>query len=142
MCMVQIILCKKPHFLCVDQTLFMTECEVLGLISKIITGPLWRLIEKPDRHVLEMNGYYEMLLDFFYINSKDVNSFINCEVFPFDEDLTRKDKYFDCLKMQDDQIDTVAVQVAQTLFASFYKLFKVAMKDPLHGGLFYVTAKK
>lgn len=91
-----------------------------------------------------MNGYYEMLLDFFYINSKDANSFINCEVhvFPFDEDLTRKDKYFDSLKMQDDQIDTVAVQVAQTLFASFYKLFKVAMKDPLHGGLFYVTAKK
>ncbi|CAC5398111.1 unnamed protein product [Mytilus coruscus] len=87
-----------------------------------------------------MNAYYEMLLDFFDKNSKDANSFINCEVFPFDEDLTHKDKYFDCLKMPDDQIDTLVVQVAQTLFASFYKLLKVAMKDQLPGGLFYVAS--
>lgn len=31
--------------------LVMTECKVPGSTSKIITGPLWRLIEKPDRHV-------------------------------------------------------------------------------------------
>lgn len=119
--------------------LVMAECKVLGLISKLITAPLWRLIEKSDRHVLEMNAYYEKLLDFFEENSKDANSFINCEVFQFDEELTHKDKYFDCLKKQNDQIDTLAVQVAQTLFASFYKLLKVAMKDQLPGGLFYVA---
>lgn len=87
-----------------------------------------------------MNAYYEMLLNFFDINSKDANSFISFEVFPFNEDLTHKEKYFDCLKMQDDQIDTLDVQVAQTLFASFHKLLKVAMKDQLPGGLFYVAS--
>lgn len=66
--------------------LVIAECKVLGLISKFITAPLWRLIEKTDRHVFEMNAHYEMLLDFFDENIKDATSFINGKVFPLDED--------------------------------------------------------
>lgn len=68
---------------------------------------------------------YEMLLDFLMkIQTEDIplkimNYFQSIKI-RFIEDLTYKDKYFDCLKMQDDQISTLAVQVAQTLFASFF----------------------
>lgn len=40
--------------------------------------------------------------------------------------------------MQNEIIDSIAVQVAQTLFIAFHKLLKVAMKDQLPGGLYYV----
>ena len=68
-------------------------CKVLGLISKIITGPLWRLIEQ-NQHVLNMNAHYEALLEFFDDSSKDASSFINCESYPFSEALVHKDKFF------------------------------------------------
>jgi hypothetical protein len=113
------------------------QCKVLGLVSKLITGPLWRLLEQ-NKHVLDMNAHYETLLNFLDSNSKDANSFINCETFPFDQTLVHKDKFYECLKMQNEIIDSIAVQVAQTLFIAFHKLLKVAMKDQLPGGLYYV----
>jgi len=59
------------------------------LVSKLITGPLWRLVEQ-NKHVLDMNAHYETLLNFLDSNSKDANSFINCETFPFDQTLVHK----------------------------------------------------
>jgi hypothetical protein len=63
-----------------------------------ITGPLWRLLEQ-NKHVLDMNAHYETLLNFLDSNSKDANSFINCETFPFDQTLVHKDKFYECLKV-------------------------------------------
>ena len=40
--------------------------------------------------------------------------------------------------MPNDRIDSTAVQVAQTLFISFHKLLKIAMKDQLPVGKFYI----
>lgn len=48
----------------------LAECKVLGLISKLITGPLWRIIEQ-NRHVLDMNFYYVSLLNFFKEQSEN-----------------------------------------------------------------------
>jgi len=58
--------------------------------------------------------------------------------FPFEQTLVHKDKFYECLKMQNEIIDSIAVQVAQTLFIAFHKSLKVAMKDQLPGGLYYV----
>jgi hypothetical protein len=41
-----------------------------------------------------MNGF----LNFFEEHSKNAVSFINCEVFPFEEELVNKDKCVECLK--------------------------------------------
>jgi len=78
------------------------------------------------------------LLNFLDSNSKDANYFINCETFPFDQTLVHKDTFYECLKMQNEINDSIAVQVAQTLFIAFHKLRKVGKKDQLPGGLYYV----
>jgi hypothetical protein len=49
--------------------------------------------------------YYDTLLNFLDSNSKDANSFINCETFPFDQTLVHKDKFYECLKMQNEIIE-------------------------------------
>ena len=71
------------------------ECKVLGLISKLITAPLWRIIER-NNHVLDMNNYYEVLLNFFKEQEQSAIDFINADKFPFEEDLIIKDKFYDC----------------------------------------------
>lgn len=48
-----------------------------------------------------------------------------------------KDKFYDCLCIQDEKIDVIAVQVAQNLFTSYYKILNAAMKEHLPGGVFY-----
>jgi len=37
-------------------------CRALGIINKIITGPLWRVLESPDVNILEMNTYFNTLV--------------------------------------------------------------------------------
>jgi hypothetical protein len=56
-----------------------------------------------------MNAHYETLLNFLDSNSKDANSFINCETFPFDQTLVHKDKFYECLKMQNEIIDSIGL---------------------------------
>ena len=42
---------------------FLAGCKALGLINKIVTGPLWRVIESKDVSILDMNTHYCHLLD-------------------------------------------------------------------------------
>ena len=37
-------------------------CRALGSTNKIITGPLWRVLESPDVTILEMNTYFSTLV--------------------------------------------------------------------------------
>lgn len=78
------------------------ECKVLGLISKLITAPLWRVIER-NKHVLDMNNYYELLLDFLKEQGQCAFVFINADKYPFEEALIVKDKFYDCLCIQDEK---------------------------------------
>jgi len=41
---------------------FLAGCHASGLINKIITGPLWRVVENSDVTILEMNSYFDTLI--------------------------------------------------------------------------------
>ena len=42
---------------------FIAGCKALGLVNKLITGPLWRVIESKDLSILDMNCRYQLLVD-------------------------------------------------------------------------------
>ena len=59
-------------------------CKALGLVNKVVTGPLWRILETSDISILEMNEYFQMLithLDLWSLDSTDVLS-ENAVIFP------------------------------------------------------------
>ena len=59
-------------------------CKALGLVNKVVTGPLWRILETSDISILEMNEYFQMLvthLDLWSLDSTDVLSG-NAIIFP------------------------------------------------------------
>ena len=41
---------------------FVAGCCALGFINKIITGPLWRVLECSDVTILEMNTHFNTLI--------------------------------------------------------------------------------
>lgn len=45
--------------------LYMTEVKALGLVSRVVTIPLWCLLEDKSIHILDMNKHYLELVNFF-----------------------------------------------------------------------------
>ena len=41
---------------------YLAGCRALGVINKIVTGPLWHLLESSDISITEMNEYYQILV--------------------------------------------------------------------------------
>ncbi|CAC5358011.1 unnamed protein product [Mytilus coruscus] len=111
-------------------------CKVLGLISKLITAPLWRLIES-NMHVLDMNTNYLSLLTYLDRMSKDSTDFITGEEFPFPRELVEKDKMLEKLVQANEGIDDKACAFAQLAFRGLHQVLAKAMKEQLPGGAYF-----
>jgi hypothetical protein len=68
----------------------------LELISKLISAPLWRLIEN-NVHVLDLNTNYHALVSYLDKMSKYASVFINGEDYPFADQFIEKDYVFEKL---------------------------------------------
>ena len=80
-----------------EVTSFLTACRALGMIDKLITGPVWRAISK-DGHILDMNVFYQRLYDKFMLWGSDASEFMTGDVKLFGDDiLISKDCVFDYL---------------------------------------------
>lgn len=55
---------------------YLAGCKALGLVNKIITGPLWRVLESSDVSILEMNKYFQTLLTCLDSWSKDTSEIV------------------------------------------------------------------
>ena len=54
---------------------YLAGCRALGLVNKVITGPLWRVLGTPDISILDMNEYLQMLiahLDLWSLDASEV----------------------------------------------------------------------
>ena len=121
------ILCliQKPQLI--------AACKVLGLVSKLITAPFWRIVEQ-NINILDMNEYFATLTAYLERQSKDDSGFISEEEYPFEMTLIVKDKVFEALVQPDENIDEHAIQFAQLLFCGVHKLVSSAFKEHLPGG--------
>ena len=50
-------------------------CRALGLIEKLVSGPLWKIISK-EKHILNMSAHYQNLLSFFELCADDDSAFM------------------------------------------------------------------
>ena len=51
-----------------EELLYLAGARVLGLLSKLVSAPLWRLIESPG-HILDINVHYHTLVQYLDIAS-------------------------------------------------------------------------
>ena len=74
-----------------------------GLISKHITGPLWRILES-NLHILDLPQYYQRLLT-FVSNCKVPSGFMTGKEVPFPEVAITKDSVWIALVTQSTKYD-------------------------------------
>ena len=70
-------------------------CQALGLIEKLITGPLWRIMNK-EKCVLGVSKHYQNLLECFEKWEVDCTSFLNNKTF-CDSSFVSNDECFESL---------------------------------------------
>lgn len=94
-------------------------CKALGLVNKVVTGPLWRILETSDITILETNEYFQMLithLDLWSLDSTDVLSgnAVNFPDFPPSEDEIWKSL------IASSEYDVIAQELLQMVVSQYY----------------------
>ena len=96
---------------------FLSGCRALGLINKIVTTPLWKVLES-NVHVNTMTQRYITMLEKFEEWAQDSTPLLNGTAVLFDDVLIERDDVFNSLVETNDD-DKVTQQMLELLFSSY-----------------------
>jgi E1A/CREB-binding protein len=109
---------------------YLAGARALGVIDKVLTTPLWRVIERTG-HVSGLNERYERLCECLERWAKDATSVLHGEEVLFDDVQMKKDDVYESLI----NVDVMTVQVLEKLFAAFVCKLRALVSDHMVGGV-------
>ncbi|KAK3107360.1 hypothetical protein FSP39_012735 [Pinctada imbricata] len=121
------------------EPLFLAGAKLLGLISKFITAPLWRLIESPG-HILDMNLNYQTLYSFLdraAVQQDVASNFLSGEASPFTMQSDENDKILTALTTGSESLNPICLPLLQNVFAALKDLLKRMIPEHLPGGKYW-----
>ena len=111
--------------------------RALGLIEKLVTGPLWRIMNK-EKCVLGMSKHYQNLLECFEKWAVDCTSFLNNETF-CDNSFVSHDECFESLCTPvSDEVQRMTKECLEIIFSGFVVVSRRMLHDHLEGGKYSV----
>ncbi|KAI8509787.1 hypothetical protein Bbelb_122150 [Branchiostoma belcheri] len=115
---------------------YVAGCCALGIINKIVTAPLWRLVES-ESSILDMCQHFHQLHISFSSFIKDPSSLMEGEaIFPSvqGED---DDVYKSLFSHDDPEIKRLTCQALKNIMTEFVVVTERMLKDYLPGGIFH-----
>ena len=98
-------------------------CKVIGLLSKLVSAPLWRILEE-EGHVMDLSPTYQIVLDYFERSSNDATHFMQGKG-PFDNSYTTFDGVSQKLISEDSEtIQCLTISRSQARFLHFIFCWK------------------
>ncbi|XP_065673154.1 uncharacterized protein LOC136090437 [Hydra vulgaris] len=79
----------------IDNIIFHASTRALGIFNKLISGPLFRIIEE-EGHIFSLNTVWSQMFNYFVCCSSDASIMLSGSTF-FDVKYLTKDELFDCL---------------------------------------------
>lgn len=116
------------------QPVYISGCRALGLIEKMVTGPLWRKLEQSDVSVIDMGDYYTKMQAKFDFWSSDSQAFIEGTACIDDEVPIHQDEVWNAL-VESDENNTMTLEALQIVFSSFCITTQRLLIDHLPGGI-------
>ena len=112
--------------------------RALGIVDKIVTAPLWRIIEHPDMSILKITPYLVTLKHALDSLSKDFSSILKCHLIFIDKDgygTVNKDNVFDKLLENtcDKEFEILTCQALEQVFSAILVILERQAKDQLEG---------
>ncbi len=113
---------------------YLAGCRALGLVNKVITGPLWRVLETPEISILDMNEYLQMLIAHLDLWSLDASDVLAGEAVLYPDFPPKEDPIWHCLTAATD-LDPLTQEMLQIIFHAFSALLSRLVCDHLPGGV-------
>lgn len=117
---------------------FISGCKALGLISKYITTPLWRVIENKDVSISMMNQKYLELLNFITSTVNNLEDFITGKLLLFADVPVKSDLILETLLEPSEHDDSV-ILILSVILPALAKLIQHQYSDHLPGGVHEVV---
>ena len=111
---------------------FKVACKALGLIEKLVSGPLWRMMVK-KKEVLNMSTHYQSLYKFFK-GAEDATAFLNGASRPFPDLVVENDKLTALLEFEENGRKMMLKQCLELIFGGFASVTKRMLQDHIAGG--------
>ena len=108
---------------------YLAAARALGLIDKLVTGPLWRVI-----NVANMNEHYAALQECFTRWSDDSSKFMRGEDVLFEGKHDSTDPIFISLVAPNSDLDEMTKQVLEIIFITFCQVTEKMLEDHLPSG--------
>ena len=118
----------------IDDKIFLASARALGIVNKLITGPLYRKVVEKG-HIFDLNDMWANLLGFLEANSKDANRLLE-EATIFDESYIKKDEIYVELftATNDPLLDTLTIECLEVISCTCSLMVKSQLHDQLPGG--------
>ena len=107
---------------------FLAECRALGLISRIITSPLWRVLES-DISILDMNEKYSHMIQCMERWAQNAEALLTGTAVVFEDTPIKKDEIWEALTKSAEN-DTLTRELLQVLLHFCW----YTLEDHLPGG--------
>ena len=116
----------------------LAECRALGIIGKLICGPLWRILEDQSISFFEMNDYWQILVEKFEEFSNDPTSLIKGDCILDNEHLITKDPVYETLFQTNIAFDEMTKNALTAICKHICPMLKRQLVDQLPGGKYYI----
>ena len=120
---------------------YLAGCKALGLVNKMVTGPLWRVLESQDISILDMNEKFCHLKSCLEQWSQDAVPVLTGEAVLYNDFPPMKDHIFESL-VAPSVYDATVQEVLEILFNAFSTLISRLVADHLPDGKYHNPSTK
>ncbi|CAC5384728.1 unnamed protein product [Mytilus coruscus] len=121
-----------PVYYYVDNPVYLAGCRAFGIVDKILTGPIWRIIESTS-HILDLNKVWFDFKKILEKYSVDATELVEGKVlYP---EYTVQDKVFESLFLIDnEELNILTTEALQIVLLNFCIIIERQLFDNLPGG--------
>ncbi|CAG2210291.1 unnamed protein product [Mytilus edulis] len=116
-----------------DNPVYLAGCRAFGIVDKILTGPIWRIIESTS-HILDLNKVWFDFKKILEKYSVDATELVEGKVlYP---EYTVQDKVFESLFLIDnEELNILTTEALQIVLLNFCIIIERQLFDNLPGGV-------
>ena len=120
----------------IGEKIFPASFRALGMIGKLITSPLMRLIEDKEKHIFSLNKTWEHIVTKLESFSANATPLMEGVEIVLEGQVTKDDIYEELMK-ENEELDDLTEECLRVLCCSCAILLKRQLKDQLPGGKYY-----
>jgi len=113
----------------INNKMVLAECRALGIIGKIICGPLWRILEDESVSFFKMNEYWQVLVEKFEEFSNDSTALLRGEPIFNTESIINKDPVYKSLFDKHNDLDDITKIVFIAISKQICPMLKRQLSD-------------